>query len=174
VQFTASSQLNDKLERLRALMRSQVPDGDLATIIEQAVTEKLERLEARRFAQTRKPRKTLTDTDTSPRSRYVPAAVRRVVSDRDGTQCHYRDERGRRCTERDDLEFHHVHPFGLGGDHSPSGIRLMCRAHNRLIAEHDYGPTTIARTTCDDRDRGTEVRCEISTRAVALRLPIAP
>lgn len=47
VQFTASARLHEKLERLQALMRSQVPDGDLGAIIEAAVTEKLERLEAR-------------------------------------------------------------------------------------------------------------------------------
>ncbi|HSD27102.1 MAG TPA: hypothetical protein VLL75_07335 [Vicinamibacteria bacterium] len=41
VQFTATSGLHEKLERLRALMRSQVPDGDLGAIIEAAVTEKL-------------------------------------------------------------------------------------------------------------------------------------
>jgi hypothetical protein len=41
VQFTASAELRDKLERLQALMRSSVPDGDLAAIIEAAVTEKL-------------------------------------------------------------------------------------------------------------------------------------
>jgi hypothetical protein len=52
VQFTASAALHDKLKRLQALMRSQVPDGDLAAIIDRAVTEKLERLEARRFAKT--------------------------------------------------------------------------------------------------------------------------
>jgi hypothetical protein len=45
VQFTASAQLKDKLERLQALLRSEVPDGDLAAVIEKAVTEKLERLE---------------------------------------------------------------------------------------------------------------------------------
>ena len=55
VQFTASAAFRDKLERLAALMRSSVPDGDLAAIIEQAVTEKLERLEARRFAKTKRP-----------------------------------------------------------------------------------------------------------------------
>jgi hypothetical protein len=53
IQFTASAEFRDKLERLRGLMRSSVPDGDLAAIIEQAVTEKLERLESRRFARTR-------------------------------------------------------------------------------------------------------------------------
>ncbi len=58
VQFTASAELRDKLERLRALVRSSVPDGDLAVIIEQAVTEKLQRLESRRFARTQTARKT--------------------------------------------------------------------------------------------------------------------
>jgi hypothetical protein len=89
VQFTADAELQEKLERLRSLMRTQVPDGDLATIIEQAVTEKLERLESRRFAQTKKPRKSLADSDTSRRSRYIPAAVRRAVAERDGKQCYY-------------------------------------------------------------------------------------
>ena len=57
IQFTASVELHDKLGRLRALMRSSVPDDDLAAIIDAAVTEKLERLEARRFAKTKAPRK---------------------------------------------------------------------------------------------------------------------
>jgi hypothetical protein len=43
VRFTASADLRDKLERLQALMRHSVPDGDLAKIIEVAVTRKLER-----------------------------------------------------------------------------------------------------------------------------------
>ena len=65
VQFTASADLRQKLERLKALMRSQVPDGDLAAIIDQAVTEKLERLEARRFGKTKAPRKQVLDVDAS-------------------------------------------------------------------------------------------------------------
>ena len=68
-------------------MRSSVPDGDLAAIIEQAVTEKLERLEARRFAKTSAPRKGLADSDTSPSSRHIPAAVRRTVHERDAGRC---------------------------------------------------------------------------------------
>jgi hypothetical protein len=75
VQFTASAALHDKLERLQALMRSSVPDGDLVAIVEQAVTEKLQRLEARRFALTQAPRKTLAQSETSPTTRQIPAAV---------------------------------------------------------------------------------------------------
>ena len=100
IQFTASTELRDKLERLKALMRSSVPDGDLAAIIEHAVTEKLERLEARRFAKTNAPRKGLFDSDTSPSSRHIPAAVRRIVHERDGGRCRYVDGQGQRCTAR--------------------------------------------------------------------------
>jgi hypothetical protein len=122
VQFTASAELHRKLERLRALMHRKFPDGDLAAIIEEAVTEKLERLEARRFAKAKTPRKGLAKTDTSPSSRRIAAAVRRSVYERDGGRCRYMDERGRRCTERHRLEFHHRHPFAFGGNHSPENI----------------------------------------------------
>jgi hypothetical protein len=145
VQFTASADLRDKLERLTALMRSSVPDGDLGAIIEHAVTEKLERLEARRFAKTNAPRKSLSDSDTSPSSRHIPAAVRRIVHERDGGRCRYVDGQGRRCTARGLLEFHHRHPFGHGGDHSPDGISLLCRAHNRYLADIDYGRQPMAK-----------------------------
>jgi len=145
VQFTASARLRDKLERLTALMRSEVPDGDLAAIIEQAVTEKLERIEARRYATTSAPRKELKDTDTVPTSRHIPAAVRRAVRERDGNRCGYVDERGRLCSERDRLEFHHRYPYGMGGDHSPANLRLTCKSHNRYLAERDYGQAAISR-----------------------------
>ncbi len=140
VQFTASAGLRDKLGRLQQLMRPSVPNGDLAAIIELAVSEKLERLEAKRFARTKAPRKTLAKTDTSAPSRYIPAAVRRAVHERDGGRCAFMDAQGRRCKERHRLEFHHHdRPYGRGGDHRPDNIRLMCRAHNTLLAERDYG-----------------------------------
>jgi 5-methylcytosine-specific restriction endonuclease McrA len=162
VQFTAGAEFHRKLERLRSLMGSRVPDGDLAAVIEQAVTEKLERLEARRFARPRPSRKGTTETnpspsapkiptererrrDGSPSSRHIPAAVRRAVYQRDGGRCRYVDELGRRCKERDQLEFHHRHPFGLGGEHSVANLALMCRAHNAYLAQCDYGLEAMAR-----------------------------
>jgi hypothetical protein len=165
VQFTASAGLHEKLERLRALMRSQVPDGDLGAVIEAAVTEKLERLEARRFAATARPRKDLSTTDTSPSSRRIPAAVRRAVHERDGGRCRYVDASGRRCGERHHLEHHHIHPFGLGGDHRPDNIRLMCVQHNAYLAEHDYGREAMA---CFRRSRRAATLGASGTPARAL------
>jgi hypothetical protein len=145
VRFTASAELRDKLERLQALMRSSVPDGDLARIIEIAVSEKLERVEAKRFAQAKAPRSDCAANDKSSSSRYIPAAVRRLVHERDGGRCAYTDPNGRRCGKRHDLEFHHKHPFARGGDHSPANLTLLCRAHNTLLAEQDYGADVMAR-----------------------------
>ena len=145
VQFTASAELHDKLERLRALMGSQLPGGDIAAIIDHAVSETLARLEARRFAKTSAPRKGLADTATAPASRHVPAAVRRAVRERDGNRCGYVDAQGRRCSERNRLEFHHRHPFGMGGDHEPGNVGLLCPAHNQLVARGDYGALAMSR-----------------------------
>ena len=140
IQFTASGELRDMLERLQALMH-----GDLAAVIEAAVTEKLERLEAKRYAETRAPRKNLQQTDISPKARYIPAAVRRLVRKRDGGQCRFVNEQGRRCTERRGLEFHHHDPFGRGGDHDPDHMSLMCQPHNAYLAEREYGKEVMKR-----------------------------
>jgi hypothetical protein len=138
ITFTASGELKHKLERLQALTQE-----DLVGAIEAAVTERLERLEAKRYGETKKPRKNLDETDTSAKSRYVPVAVRRRVSERDGKQCTFMDEKGRRCSERKELEFHHEYPYGLGGDHDPAHMRLLCRRHNLYLAERDYGKSVM-------------------------------
>jgi hypothetical protein len=139
VTFTASAELRDKLSRLQSLLRTAMPGADLAEIIKVAVTEKLERLEARRFGKTKAPRKDLDTTDTSPGSRYIPAAVKRVVVARDGDRCTFVNANGKRCSEREGLEFHHDEPYALGGDRGPSNIYLHCRAHNVYLAEATYG-----------------------------------
>jgi hypothetical protein len=145
VTFTASAELRDKLERLQAHMRSSGDAADLATVIEAAVTEKLEKLEAKRYGKTKNPRKSLEETDTSASSNYIPAAVRREVCARDGNQCAFVDENGRRCTETQRLEFHHIKPYGRGGDRRPINIELRCRTHNLYDAERDYGKEFMER-----------------------------
>jgi hypothetical protein len=140
VQFTASAELRDKLERLTAL----TPGSDLASIIDAAVSEKLERLEARRFGKTNKPRKNLDDADTSSGVRGISAAVKRFVWQRDSGQCTFLADDGRRCPERHRLEFDHDEAYGLGGDRSAANVRLMCRVHNLYMAEKVYGKKKMA------------------------------
>ncbi len=168
VRFTASAELREKLECLQALMRSSVPDGDLARIIDVAVTEKLQRVEAKRFGKAKAPRRELAETDTTPSSRHIPAAVRRRVHERDGGRCAYRDKYGRRCDKRHDLEFHHKQPFARGGDHSPANLTLMCRAHNTLLAEQDYGEDVMARF------RAATSRSSVPVDAYGARIAVRP
>ena len=135
VVFTASEELRGKLKRLEALM----PGSDLASIIDAAVSEKLERVEAKRFGKTKKPRKSVEEADTSPGVRGISAAVKRFVCERDGNRCTYVGPGGKRCPERDKLEFHHDDPYGLGGDRSKENVRLLCECHNAYMADLDYG-----------------------------------
>jgi hypothetical protein len=85
VEFTASQELRDKLKWLESLM----PGSDLAAVIDAAVSEKLERVEAKRYGKTNEPKKCVEDVDTSSSSRYIPAPVKRAVCERDGNQCTY-------------------------------------------------------------------------------------
>ena len=141
VAFTASEGLRDKLERFQAL----IPDGDLASIIDAAVSEKLERLEAKRYGKTNKPRKNLEDADTSPGVRGISAAVKRAVWARDRGRCTFIGARGKRCPERHRVEFHHDEPYGLGGGRSVDNVRLACPAHNSYMAELDCGKEKMDR-----------------------------
>jgi 5-methylcytosine-specific restriction endonuclease McrA len=113
--------------------------------VDRAITLLLRELERGKVAQSEKPRLTVAEADVTPRSRRVPAPVRREVWKRDGAQCTYVDEQGRRCPARELLEFHHETPFARGGDHDPCNVRLFCRSHNRYQAELDFGRETVER-----------------------------
>jgi hypothetical protein len=92
----------------------------------------------------------------SRRSRHIPHSVRRAVFERDGLRCTWRGPDGRQCDSRAWLEHDHITPRGQGGTNDATNGRLLCRAHNRLSAEHAYGQQTIASIIA--RRRGTPAR----------------
>jgi len=68
------------------------------------------------------------------------------VARRDGYQCTFVDpQTGRRCPARSNLQYHHAQPWGKGGTSEPSNLALVCRAHNLLLAEQDYGAAHVER-----------------------------
>jgi hypothetical protein len=152
VQFTAGAELRRKLERLQKLM-----SADLAQIIDRAVTEKLERLERKRFGLTKSPRQSSLPEDKPTTDRYVPAALKRAVCIRDEGRCRYTDAAGQRCKERDWLEYHHRFPYALGGQHTLRDVCLMCHAHNQYEADRDFGRALMAqhRSRSGGRKRGS-------------------
>jgi hypothetical protein len=142
VQFTATQTLHDKLQQLQDLMRHQVPDGDLCTIVERAADLLIEQQMKRRFAQIEKPRSAAA-RDEPARSRYIPRAVVREVYARDSGQCTFVSPEGRRCEARGHLELHHEDPFARGGGPTVENLKLACRTHNALLAERDFGRAYI-------------------------------
>jgi hypothetical protein len=158
VELTAGQTLHDKLEQLKNLLRHQVPDGDLARIVELAVDLLVDKTMKQKFAQTRAAKKPRAIKQARQRrkvrSRYIPRAVVREVHERDAGQCTFVSSDGRRCSERAFLEFHHHDiPYAKGSEATAANIRLVCRGHNALFAERDFGRTFMRSKLRDARER---------------------
>jgi hypothetical protein len=136
VRFTASAETCEKLRLAQDLLRHAIPTGDLAQIIDRALTVLLEDLARKKFAATNRPR---ASHGTALGSRDIPAKVQRTVWLRDGGRCAFVGKGGRRCNGRAFIEFHHVDPHGVGGEPTVENVGLRCRAHNAYEAELFYG-----------------------------------
>jgi 5-methylcytosine-specific restriction endonuclease McrA len=136
IQFTMSREMHDRLRQAQDSLRDIVPNGDPAVILDRALKVLLKELEKNKHAATYRPRRTEACT---PRSRRVPARIRREVWKRDGGQCAFVGPNGR-CTERGLLEYHHVQPYAAGGLTTTDNLQLRCRSHNRHEADLFFGP----------------------------------
>jgi hypothetical protein len=139
VQFTASAETYEKLRLAQALLRHQIPDGELGMIVDRALTALLADLAKNKFAATARPR---GSHGPAPGSRHIPAEVKRAVWLRDGGRCAFVGAKGRRCAEQGFLEFHHVVPYAAGGEPTADNLQLRCRAHNGYEAELYFGRRT--------------------------------
>jgi hypothetical protein len=136
IQFTMSREMHDRLRQAQNLLRHVVPNPDPAVIIDRALKVSLKELAKSKHAATDRPRRTGA---CAPRSRHVPARVRREVWKRDAGQCAFVGPHGR-CSERGLLEYHHVQPYANGGLTTADNLQLRCRAHNRYEADLFFGP----------------------------------
>jgi len=164
VQFTATAALKRKIEHLTNLLRHTNPSGDLSVIVERAVDVLLAKLEKQRLGKTERPAPKAPHKNT--RAGYVTRAVRREVFARDGEQCTFIDEAGRRCESRTLLELDHGIPRALGGPDDAANLSVKCRAHNALAAERDFGREHIERKKAEKKNPPRQRRYESE---VALR-----
>jgi hypothetical protein len=146
LKVTLGEETHAKLQRTRALLRHVVPDGDVASILDRALTLLLREAERTKWAATRRPR---SSRGTSVTRRHVPASVKRVVWERDAGCCAFVGPAGR-CGETGFLEFHHVTPFSVGGRTDADNLELRCRAHNQHEAVTALGPGSAAGVTRTD------------------------
>src|SRR5467141_623784 len=110
-QFTASRACHDKFRQAQDLLRHRIPDGDLATIFENALDLLIEHVKKERFAAGRKARQAPAEGADASCSRHIPDAIKREVFERDGGRCTFTDEQGRGCSETGALEFDHLDGF---------------------------------------------------------------
>jgi len=143
VQFTIGKETHEKLRRLQALLRREIPTGDPSVIFDRAVTLLLEKVEKTKLGATTKPRSIRPGTDKR-HSRHVPNQSKRVAWRHDAARCAFVAPNGLRCEERVFLEFHHVEAYALGGPATPDNISLRCRRHNQYEAEQVFGPRAIS------------------------------
>ncbi len=146
VQFTIGPETQEKLRRVQALLRREIPDGDPGVIFDRALTVLLEKVEKAKLGAAARPRpsqpiRRRTDKIRKPnvRSRHLPGEVKDAVWRRDGGQCAFVSPTGRRCTERTFLEFHHVQPFAQQGPATVANTSLRCWRHNQYEAELIFG-----------------------------------
>ncbi len=140
VQFTASGEMRDRIQRLQDLLRHRIPDGDIAAVIDTALIELLAKLEQQKCgaASERKARRDRLDADTAaskPPTRTIPRALRLAVWRRDAGRCAFVSTEAKRCSATGFLEFHHVAAFARGGGTTAANLELRCRAHNVYEAE---------------------------------------
>jgi 5-methylcytosine-specific restriction endonuclease McrA len=161
LQVTIDQGTHDKLRYAQALLSHALPSGDVAQVLDRALTALIVTLEKHKFAATPKPR---PRRHASARERHVPAHVRRAVWERDHGQCTFVGETGHRCSARKLLEFDHVDPVARGGEATVEGIRLRCRAHNQYQAERTFGAGFMSAK----REQATREAAEARARAVAV------
>jgi len=159
VEFTASSDFCEKLERARELLSHSLPSGDLATLLERALDELIER-EVRRHQGAGKPRKR---RELQLGSRHVPVEVARVVWERDGFRCAFVDAEGRRCSERRFLTLEHRIPFAFGGLPTPENLCLHCAPHNAYTAREEFGQALLERKRAQRKRARAKAKDEATT-----------
>src|SRR3990172_5527182 len=109
LKLTLSAPVRDKLLEAQALLRHRLPSGDLDAVLGRALAAPPRGLPQGKIRQTPPP----PPPAPPPRAgrRHLPNAVQRQVAERDGHQCSFVDDQGRRCQERAPLHYHHLHPL---------------------------------------------------------------
>ena len=72
-------------------------------------------------------------TDTKPRSRNIPTAMRRALDVRDQHRCRFPG-----CTHTLFLDAHHIIHFADGGKTELENLVDLCRRHHVSVHEHKY------------------------------------
>jgi hypothetical protein len=143
VQFTRTAKADARFRYLQSLLGHQVSRGDIAEVYARAVEGLIKHMERVRFGACDKPRKAGDHQSSDPR--HISAETKRNVWIRDGGQCTYESESGRRCEATGDVQYDHIIEVAKGGTSDERNLRLRCHGHNQHSAEQTFGAGFMAR-----------------------------
>lgn len=147
---TVSRHLLDKLARARNALSHSNPGASDDEILQLGLDLLLER-QAKRRGLVKKPRKAAPRASETPaparRSRYIPAAVRRAVWERDRGCCQWKLEGGGICGSPLRVEIDHIEGWAKGAGATVKELRILCRVHQDASARQLYGDAVMDRYT---------------------------
>lgn len=83
------------------------------------------------------------DSSTN-RKTYYKVEIDKILWTRANSQCEFTIN-GRRCPSKFGLQRDHIIPLALGGTNDIKNLRLLCHAHNQLMARKHFGAKKIQR-----------------------------
>ena len=163
LQVTVDEETHAQLRYAQALLGHAVPSGDVATVLKRALDSLVQELEKRKFAKCARSRPLRGTTS----SRHVPASVRRTVCQRDGGQCTFVSEKGKRYEGRKGLQLDHIEPVARGGESTVTNLQLRCHAHNQYTAEQTFGAGFMKQRREEARSRKARAKAKTAAPAPA-------
>ena len=126
--LNCSNQALIDLQRVREVLSNQMPhatDGELVAYV---------------LSQFVRDQDAIVSAPVEPCVKMSKAKRRDFVFARAGHRCEWiNEEKGERCPSRFKLEVDHRIPKALGGADDLSNLRVLCRAHNQMMAERVFG-----------------------------------
>jgi len=150
--FSASEEFKEKFEEVKNILSNKYTKG---VSQEQLFLEAMEvfldkkspkRREARRQKRAKRVKnKSINKSCTSPTaaSRIAPQKLKDQVLARDNFRCAFMGEDGKRCNAMHGLEIDHVRPWALGGGTTAENLRVLCKVHNKHLAQYSFGKEHI-------------------------------
>ena len=167
IAFTAGAEFKQKLERVRELVSGADCSSDTEAVLERALDEYIkrhapeERIRRRQEKAQRKAKAvgkrvfksleqlrkvsgavvaSMPEAERDPiNRRFIGAAQRDEILQRDGHCCSYVSPDGTQCGSRLGLEIDHIIPWACGGRSDPGNLRTVCKTHNLMFARKIFG-----------------------------------
>ncbi len=153
LRVTVGADFTRDLAAVRDALSHKIPDRNLVAVLHECLRVTLAATTKRRRGAGRAPGPGgRARRATGATGRYIPAAVRDAVWERDEGCCAFVSADGRRCASTHQLELHHIVPFARGGAATVEDLALRCKAHNLHEARRDFGDEHVERATARGRD----------------------